>query len=91
MFIFRLKITVSHLHAAHATAALTDFLNSVQDKYGVHQYETLTSADSTQAEAILALPFADRERIRIDFNIFAAQFEADHPEEKDVYFKLESV
>ena len=90
MVSFRLKISVSHLLTADATQVLTDFLSSVQDKYGVHHYDSFDSSDSTQAEAIFCVPFTDREHIRIDFNIFAAQFEANHPEERNAYFKMES-
>ena len=90
MLIFRLKISVSQLHTVDATRALTDFLSSVQNKYGISAFDSITCDSPTQAEAILTVHFADREHIRIDFNIFAAQFEAEHPEEQDVYFKMES-
>ena len=90
MLNFRLKISVSQLHTVDATTALTDFLSTVRNKYSIPAFDSIASDSPAQAEAILTVPFADRERIRIDFNIHAAQFEAAHPDEQEVYFKMES-
>ena len=86
---FHLRLTVCHLHHANALSVLADFIRTLQTKYPIQEGEHSATATS-EAEAFIAVPFSAREAIRIDFNIYAAQFESDHPEEPDVYFKMES-
>lgn len=42
----------------------------------------------TQGEAVISVPFADRENVRIAFNIFASQ--ADEEDGEGLYFHMES-
>ncbi len=86
---FQIKISVDRLQHVNAAEALSLFITSMQSKYTLRTHAT-PKGNGSYAETILTLPFGDREHIRIDFNLFAAQFEAEHPEEKDVYFKMES-
>ncbi|MBQ9641970.1 MAG: hypothetical protein IJV06_10510 [Bacteroidaceae bacterium] len=87
---FHLKLTVSHLHQTNALDILADFIATHRTKYSIQEGEH-SAAAASEAEAIIAVPFSARESIRIDFNIYAAQFESEHPEEPDVYFRMESL
>ena len=97
MFNFCIKISVERLRHTDARTVLNGFILSVREKYGLRISEEpdrgspLHQQAATHAETILTVPFSERETVRIDYNIFAAQFEADHPEEPDVYFRMESV
>ena len=86
---FQIKISIEKLHQTNAVEVITLFITSMQSKYTLRVSQAPQGHVSC-AEAILTLPFSDRERIRIDFNIFTAQFESEHPEERDAYFKMES-
>jgi hypothetical protein len=46
------------------------------------------SGNTQQAEAVIAVPFADRETIRVDFNIYASEMEDKHG--MGLYFHMES-
>ena len=85
---FLLKLSVCRLSQSDGLAVLRDFVASVSSKYAVRDVESSESA--SRAEVVIAVPFANRELIRVDFNVFAAQFEAEHPEVPDVYFRMES-
>ncbi|MBQ9362263.1 MAG: hypothetical protein IJT97_02460 [Bacteroidaceae bacterium] len=96
MLRFRIKISVEGLQYTDAQAVLNSFIQSVKAKYELGICEETNSGSlsdqqaATHAEAILTVPFSERESVRIDYNIFAAQFEDEHPEDSDVYFRMES-
>ena len=51
----------------------------------------LHNAIPRDAYAVVAVPMADKEQVRVDFNVFAAQVEEEfHVEEKTITFQLES-
>jgi hypothetical protein len=86
---FKLRLSVSNLHTNDATAVLARFISSVKAKYSV-AVDEMPAGTADMAGATISIPFADRESLRIDYNIFAAEFEVEHPEEENPYFKLES-
>jgi len=96
MLPFRLKISVEGLQHIDAQTVLNQFVCSARAKYelGISDDSDSDSLPGrqavTHAETIITVPFAERENVRIDYNIFAALFESDHPEESCVYFKMES-
>ena len=89
---FQIRISILGLQHTNAAQVLSDFIKLLQEKYPVEiTDEIYTNCAHTQAEAILAIPFSEREIIRIDFNIFSSEFDSDHLDETSAYFKMESV
>ena len=70
------------------TDILAQFITQASEHYAL---SVLTSpfGTPTRAEAIISVPFPDRERIRIDYNIFASDMEAQHG--PHLYFHMESL
>jgi len=102
---FPLHISVDHLrgghsggdihdHRANALKVLTRFIYLEMQKYDVRLIDlkggNKHNAIPRQAEAIIAVPFDKKEDVRIDFNIFASDFEGEFPKEKNIEFFLES-
>ncbi len=81
-------------HRANAIKTLTRFIYKEMQKYDVRlvdfQGGNLHNAIPRQAEAVIAVPFDKKEDVRVDFNIFAAEFEAEYSDEKGAQFFLES-
>lgn len=81
-------------HRANAIKTLTRFIYSAMEKYDVClcdlQGGNLHNAIPRNAEAIIAVPFDKKEDVRVDFNIFASEFEAEYRDEQNVEFFLES-
>lgn len=81
-------------HRANAIKTLTRFIYSAMEKYDVRlcdlQGGNLHNAIPRNAEAIIAVPFDKKEDVRVDFNIFASEFEAEYRDEQSVEFFLES-
>ena len=80
---------------ANANKILARFLNTALDKYDLRLCSisggNLHNAIPRDATAVIAVPFADRERIRIDFNIFAAQVQDEyHVTERESKFFMET-
>ena len=80
---------------ANANKILARFLNTALDKYDLRLCSVsggnLHNAIPRDATAVIAVPFADRERIRIDFNIFAAQVQDEyHVTERESKFFMET-
>ena len=80
---------------ANANKILARFLNTALDKYDLRLCSisggNLHNAIPRDATAVIAIPFADRERIRIDFNIFAAQVQDEyHVTERESKFFMET-
>lgn len=66
---------------------LTQFIHIAQERYDLALLSS-PSGTPTRAEVILSVPFPDRERIRIDYNIFASDIESTHG--TSFYFHMES-
>lgn len=81
-------------HRANANKILVRFIAQAMEKYDVKlvdfQGGNLHNAIPRNAEAVIAVPFPDKENIRVDFNIFASEIEAEYSNEKNVHFFLES-
>lgn len=102
-----LKVGVDKLHGGHsgddidkgyanANKILARFLNGALDKYDLRLCSisggNLHNAIPRDATAVIAVPFADREKIRIDFNVFAAEIQDEyHVTESSARFFMESV
>lgn len=83
-------------HRANANKLLARFLYIIREKYGCCliadiQGGNLHNAIPRHAEAVIAIPFKDRENARIDFNLFASEIEGEYPDEASASFKMESV
>ena len=101
-----LRVGVDKLHGGHsgddiekgfanANKILARFLNAAIDKYDLRLCSisggNLHNAIPRDAVAVIAVPFADRERIRIDFNVFAAQVQDEyHVTERESKFFMET-
>ncbi|MDE5739390.1 MAG: hypothetical protein K2H92_03645 [Bacteroidaceae bacterium] len=70
-----------------ATTLLHRFIEQAKQSFDVTVMTPPSGTDS-QAEAIISVPFADRERIRIAFNIYASEAEDIHG--VGLYFHMES-
>lgn len=81
-------------HRANAIKTLTRFLYQCAVKYDLRICDikggNLHNAIPRSAEAIIAVPFTDKENVRVDFNIFASDFENEYPDETEASFFLES-
>ena len=80
---------------ANANKLLARFLYIVWNKYDARLVDikggNLHNAIPRDATAVIAVPNADKENLRVDFNLFAANVEEEfHVEEKTVKFTLES-
>lgn len=82
-------------HRSNANKVLTRFIYSAMQKYDLQlcdlQGGNLHNAIPRHAEAVIAVPFPDKEQLRVDFNVFASDFEGEYPDEDTVEFFLESV
>lgn len=101
-----LRVGVDKLHGGHsgddidkgyanANKVLARFLNTALDKYDMRLCSisggNLHNAIPRDAVAVIAVPFADRENIRVDFNVFAAQIQDEyHVTEREAKFFMES-
>lgn len=81
-------------HRANAIKTLIRFIYKEMQKYDLRlidfQGGNLHNAIPRHAEAIIAMPFDKKEDVRVDFNIFASEFEAEYADETSVEFFLES-
>ena len=80
---------------ANANKLLARFLYIVWNKYDARLIEikggNLHNAIPRDAYAVIAVPSADKENLRVDFNLFTADVEEEfHVEEKTMTFSLES-
>ena len=68
-----------HLARANANKLLGDFLRLTHEKYGIQICEinggNLHNAIPREASAVFVLPYAHREHVRIDWNIYVADME----------------
>jgi len=102
-----LRVGVDKLHGGHsgddidkgyanANKILARFLNAAIDKYDLRLCSisggNLHNAIPRDAVAVIAVPMADRERIRVDFNVFASEVQDEyHVTEKEAKFFMETV
>lgn len=85
---FPVHISVENrLGNTSATTLLHRFIEQAEQSFDVTVMTPPSGTDS-QAEAIISVPFADRERIRIAFNIYASEAEDIHG--AGLYFHMES-
>ena len=70
-----------------ATCLLGQFIEQASETFDLTLKEPL-SGNKWDAEAVFAVPFAEREHIRIRFNIFAS--EMDYKYGQGLYFHMES-
>lgn len=103
---FFLKIDIDKLHGGHsgddidkgfanANKLLARFLCQSMEKYDIRLCSisggNLSNAIPRDAQAVIALPSAFKENIRVDFNVFASQIENEfHATESGMLFKMES-
>lgn len=64
------------------------FILLAKEKYDLYIISNSQLSRTNQAEATIAIPFPDRENIRIDFNIFASEVEDEGYH--SLYFHMES-
>ena len=80
---------------ANANKILNRFLARVADKYDMYLCEihggNLRNAIPREAYAVCAIPFSEKENVRVDLNIFAAEVEAEYSvTEPNMQFVLQS-
>lgn len=101
-----LNVGVDKLHGGHsgddidkgfanANKVLARFLNGAMEKYDLRLCSisggNLHNAIPRDAQALIAVPFADREKIRVDFNVFAAAIQDEyHVTETEAQFFMNS-
>ena len=101
-----LRVGVDRLHGGHsgddidkgyanANKVLARFLNSALEKYDLRLISlsggNLHNAIPRDAEAVIAVPFAERENIRVDFNVFASEVQDEyHVTEREAKFYMET-
>ena len=101
-----LRVGVDKLHGGHsgddiekgyanANKILARFLNTAQEKYDLRLCSinggNLHNAIPRDATAVIAVPFADRENIRVDFNVFASDVQNEyHVTEREAKFFMET-
>ena len=81
---------------ANANKLLARYLYNIWEKYDVDLVEinggNLHNAIPRDASAIIAVPAADKESVRVDLNVFAADVEKEfHAEEPSMEWRMESV
>lgn len=85
---FPLHLTVTAKGTtADSLSLLQQFIQRMEAKYTL-AIQQPPSGTPSLAEAILSVPFPDRENIRIDFNIFSSEMDATYP--PTLYFHMES-
>lgn len=92
-FPLRIRVEDKEKEAAGKTAAipasqalLQGFIERIEGKY---QLQTL-QAPTSKGEALIAVPFPDKEMVRVDFNIYASEAEAQDDTSLRFYFYMES-
>lgn len=81
-------------HRLNANKALVRFIAQAMKKYDLQlidiQAGGLHNAIPRHAEAVVAVPFPDRENIRVDFNIYSSELEAEYHDETNMRLTMES-
>ena len=85
---FPVRISVTgNGSGSNASDLLASFMDEAQENYQLSIVSPLLG-DASHAEAVIAVPFPDREHIRIAFNIFASEAEDQYG--TGLYFHMES-
>ena len=71
----------------NASILLEKFIQQAEEKYPLVIVKQ-SQGDASHAQAVVSIPFPDREHIRIDFNIFASEAENEYGQ--GLYFHMES-
>lgn len=79
---------VAACHEIDIKQLIDRFILLAKEKYDLRIISDSQITKANQAEATIAVPFPDRENIRIDFNIFAS--EAEDEGGSNLYFHMES-
>ena len=81
-------------HRLNANKALIRFLDEAKHKYDLQlidiQAGGLHNAIPRHAEAVVAVPFPDKENLRVDFNIYSSEIEAEFHDEENMHLTMES-
>ena len=81
-------------HRPNAIKLLSRFLYEASEKYDLKlvdiQGGNLHNAIPRQAEAVIAVPFADKENVRVDFNVFASEIGEEYHDEESMHVAMES-
>ncbi len=81
-------------HRPNAIKLLVRFLDQAREKYDIRltdiQGGNLHNAIPRQAEAVIAVPFKDKENIRVDFNVFSREIEEEYHDEASMTTHMES-
>lgn len=81
-------------HRPNAIKLLARFLYEANEKYGIRlidiQGGNLHNAIPRQAEAVFAVPASAKESVRVDFNVFASEIEAEYHDETSMHLAMES-
>jgi len=91
--LFALRICVDDKSGNTAQQVLEQFIHTISPKYDLQviQLPTPLQPDAHRTEAVIAVPFPDKENVRIDFNIFASEVEDQCGDAFRYYFYMESV
>lgn len=81
-------------HRLNANKALVRFISEAQHKYDLRvidiQAGGLHNAIPRHAEAVIAVPFPEKENLRVDFNIYSSELETEYHDETNMHLSLES-
>jgi len=81
-------------HRPNAIKLLARFIYDMNEKYDLKlidfQGGNLHNAIPRQAEAVIAVPFPDKENVRVDFNIFSSELGDEYHDESAMYLHMES-
>lgn len=92
----RLAIRLSISGHDHAATLLTQFVDALRQHTEVQLIRPIhNTASASAAEAVLSVPFSYKEQVRIDWNIFIADYDGLSPDSpttvRPASFDLESV
>ena len=68
---FPIRITVG-------TGLVERFIEEASQRHSITIVQQPRKTDERHEEVVIAVPFADKEMLRVDFNIFAAEMEREH-------------
>lgn len=68
---FPIRITVG-------TGLAERFIEEAEQKHSIVVVQAPRRIDEQHEEAVIAVPFADKEMLRVCFNIFASEMETEH-------------
>lgn len=90
---FPLRISINDKQGDCATELIHQFVSEARQKYDLQVIALPNNGPAIEthhAEAIIAVPFPDKERVRIDFNIFASNTEEKYDDALRFRFHMEN-